>query len=468
MRYYKTLQLPGYAVNCWFDSESDPFLTQDATVKVPADKATTREDVNGVSKKHAILLFNQSVKLLPSTIGAVTCNLQQRKCAQIQQWPCKSRGYEWDEEEEDEEEEYSGYDWVDGIGSTVARSNVDHTRLISKSIFVTNFPDNTTSKDLWEVCKGYGTVVDVFIPDRKSKAGKRFAFVRFIKVDNVDRLVGNLCTLWIGRMHLHANVARFDRPPIHSSRPNISTRPAANGASSFASVLKGNPNNFNHIASSPAMVLDDECVVERDLDNFVMGEVKDFSSINNLRVLLSNEGFQHGSMIVWIDLEGRSTIQALVCDPTFSKIWVSLGVRLSFDGVCADTRFCVNVVSLGHDTYSLICHPTEENSSDPFKPSIDLNLRVNGLMANSVWILSIPFPPGFKPDERLPSWLMHRRVQGLSVFRESLLRMFYILAPQSNPLASVRYGATFRPLSAVRALDTGFRQARMPHGGIYS
>ncbi|GJT05586.1 RNA-directed DNA polymerase, eukaryota [Tanacetum coccineum] len=119
-----------------------------------------------------------------------------------------------------------------------ARSNVDHTRLISKSIFVTNFPDNTTSKDLWEVCKGYGTVVDVFIPDRKSKAGKRFAFVRFIKVDNVDRLVGNLCTLWIGRMHLHANVARFDRPPIHSSRPNISTRPAANGASSFASVLK--------------------------------------------------------------------------------------------------------------------------------------------------------------------------------------------------------------------------------------
>ncbi|GJX89851.1 reverse transcriptase domain-containing protein [Tanacetum coccineum] len=185
--------------------------------------------------------------------------------------------------------------------------------LISKSIFVTNFPDNTTSKDLWEVCKGYGTVVDVFIPDRKSKAGKRFAFVRFIKVDNVDRLVGNLCTLWIGRMHLHANVARFDRPPIHSSRPNISTRPAANGASSFASVLKGNPNTFNHIASSPAMVLDDECVVERDLDNFVMGEVKDFSSINNLRVLLSNEGFQHvrlaylGGLWVMIELTSVQT-----------------------------------------------------------------------------------------------------------------------------------------------------------------
>ncbi|GJU23715.1 RNA-directed DNA polymerase, eukaryota [Tanacetum coccineum] len=121
------------------------------------------------------------------------------------------------------------------------RSNSDHTRLISKSIFVTNFPDNTSAKDLWEVCKGYGTVVDVFIPNRKSRSGKRFAFVRFIKVGNVDRLVENLCTLWIGRMHLHANVVRYDRPPISSSRPNVAprptvksvSRPSANGASSF-------------------------------------------------------------------------------------------------------------------------------------------------------------------------------------------------------------------------------------------
>ncbi|GJQ88864.1 RNA-directed DNA polymerase, eukaryota [Tanacetum coccineum] len=195
------------------------------------------------------------------------------------------------------------------------RSNSDHTRLISKSIFVTNFPDNTSAKDLWEVCKGYGTVVDVFIPNRKSRSGKRFAFVRFIKVGNVDRLVENLCTLWIGRMHLHANVVRYDRPPISSSRPNVAprptvksvSRPSANGASSFVSVLKGNPNTIYHISTSPAMVLDDECLVERDLDNFVLGEVKDFSSINNLLILLSNEGFQHVRLVylggLWVMIE---------------------------------------------------------------------------------------------------------------------------------------------------------------------
>ncbi|GJY97027.1 RNA-directed DNA polymerase, eukaryota [Tanacetum coccineum] len=164
-----------------------------------------------------------------------------------------------------------------------ARSNADYTRLISKSIFVTNFPDDTTSKVLWSVCQTYGTVVDVYIPNCKSKAGKRFAFVRFIKVDNVDRLVGNLCTLWIGRMHLHANVVRFERASLQPS------------------------------LSAPAMVLDDTCVVKRDLDNFVMGEVKQFSSIVNLRVLLSNEGFHNvkitylGGLWVMFELDSLNT-----------------------------------------------------------------------------------------------------------------------------------------------------------------
>nr|GEX38420.1 ChaC-like family protein [Tanacetum cinerariifolium] len=63
---------------------------------------------------------------------------------------------------------------------------------------------------LWNVCKQYSQVVDAFIPNRKSNAGKRYGFVRFIRVYIVDRLVSNLCTLWMGSHHLHANVASFD------------------------------------------------------------------------------------------------------------------------------------------------------------------------------------------------------------------------------------------------------------------
>ncbi|GJY85019.1 RNA-directed DNA polymerase, eukaryota [Tanacetum coccineum] len=53
------------------------------------------------------------------------------------------------------------------------RSKEDELAKLSSSIFVTNFLDKFYAKELWTVCKQYGTVVDTFIPDRRSKAGKR-------------------------------------------------------------------------------------------------------------------------------------------------------------------------------------------------------------------------------------------------------------------------------------------------------
>ncbi|GKF21958.1 hypothetical protein Tco_0074280, partial [Tanacetum coccineum] len=47
------------------------------------------------------------------------------------------------------------------------------------------------------------------------------------------------------------------------------------------------------VSSSPALVLDDSCVVERDFSCHVMGRVKDINSIPNLRILLAKEGFEH-------------------------------------------------------------------------------------------------------------------------------------------------------------------------------
>nr|GEX90707.1 RNA-directed DNA polymerase, eukaryota [Tanacetum cinerariifolium] len=49
------------------------------------------------------------------------------------------------------------------------QSEDDQTMRISKSDFVFNFPEGCIAKDLWKVCNDYGTVVDVFIPNNKSK-----------------------------------------------------------------------------------------------------------------------------------------------------------------------------------------------------------------------------------------------------------------------------------------------------------
>ncbi|GJZ64388.1 RNA-directed DNA polymerase, eukaryota [Tanacetum coccineum] len=178
---------------------------------------------------------------------------------------------------------------------------------ISHSVYVTNFPDSINSRELWKTCSAYGTVVDVFIPFKKSKAGKRFAFVRFIKVNNLVRLVENLCTIWIGRYHLYANQVRFERPQKPNFPPlNIKTgvpsktfsstgsRKPNGHAGSYANIVNGVSTSGvpgSLISPSPALVLDDSCLVERDLSKHAMGRVKDFTSIPNLQTILMDEGF---------------------------------------------------------------------------------------------------------------------------------------------------------------------------------
>ncbi|GJZ25084.1 hypothetical protein Tco_0562543 [Tanacetum coccineum] len=134
-----------------------------------------------------------------------------------------------------------------------------------------------------------GTVIDVFIPNKKSKAGKRVAFIRFIRVLNFDRLIENLKTIWIGSFHLFTNPVRFERPKAHTIQNEKPVAPVKVPAFKQPNATyQGGPKG--HVLASllqPSLVLDDSCLVDRDLANCVMGEVRQFSSINNLQVILS-------------------------------------------------------------------------------------------------------------------------------------------------------------------------------------
>ncbi|GKC03265.1 RNA-directed DNA polymerase, eukaryota [Tanacetum coccineum] len=139
------------------------------------------------------------------------------------------------------------------------KSNEELTQKISQSVFVTNFPDFMNSRDLWKMCSAYGMVVDVFIPFKKSKSGFR----------------------------------------------------QSNGrASSYATAINGSSPLVvpsSSISPSPALVLDDTCVIDRDLSKHAMGRVKDINSIPNLRTLLMDEGFSDVKLMylggMWVMFE---------------------------------------------------------------------------------------------------------------------------------------------------------------------
>nr|GEV37249.1 hypothetical protein [Tanacetum cinerariifolium] len=163
-----------------------------------------------------------------------------------------------------------GEDWQEVPSRNHRRSNADDVSKVAKSVFVTNFPESVLAQDLWKSCSVYGKVVDVFIPSKKSKAGKRFAFVRFIKSFSAPT----------------ANAAEVPKksfvPQYFDARPG-----------SYANVGNGaSPGSYGSLLStSPVMVLEDTCLVVRKLSKHVMGKVKDFTAIPRLYTILKDEGF---------------------------------------------------------------------------------------------------------------------------------------------------------------------------------
>ncbi|GKE80725.1 RNA-directed DNA polymerase, eukaryota [Tanacetum coccineum] len=145
-------------------------------------------------------------------------------------------------------------------------SKEDQAHKITKSVFVTNFPDHFSARDLWNVCVAYGKVIDVFIPFKRSKTGKKFAFVRFIRMDNMERLIENLSTIWI---------VPYPNKSFVVPVKNIGTEQR-----SFASVLNvKNGTSFKATESTPAIVLDDDCLIKRDFSCSLMGKIKDLNAI---------------------------------------------------------------------------------------------------------------------------------------------------------------------------------------------
>nr|GEV22410.1 nucleotide-binding alpha-beta plait domain-containing protein [Tanacetum cinerariifolium] len=202
------------------------------------------------------------------------------------------------------------------------RSKEDDVARISTSIYVTNFPNSFSAKDLFYLCKQYGHVVDSFIPIKRSKNGKRFCFVRFINVFNEERKDEG------GFMGKNSHMYKKD--------------------------------NGNSVAKEPT------------------GRVKEFASLANLKVALCNEGFVNikikymGELWVLLEFVTRESIK-LFRDNVSVGSWFLQIIKASRDFVTNERIAWVEVE--GVERVNTIYEANEGSSG----------IRVNGISkANSV------------------------------------------------------------------------------------
>ncbi|XP_058776480.1 uncharacterized protein LOC131650787 [Vicia villosa] len=80
------------------------------------------------------------------------------------------------------------------------------------TFFFTSFPDKLGAKDLVRVFGDYGRVDEVVILARRNKQGRKFGFVRFFEVSDVDMLALKLDKIFLGKQNLFVNLPRYHRP----------------------------------------------------------------------------------------------------------------------------------------------------------------------------------------------------------------------------------------------------------------
>ncbi|GJT59727.1 RNA-directed DNA polymerase, eukaryota, reverse transcriptase zinc-binding domain protein [Tanacetum coccineum] len=79
------------------------------------------------------------------------------------------------------------------------------------NVYVSNFPSHLMVRKLSNICGKKGSIIDVYIAKHKNKLGQMFGFCHYSGIEKIENLIDSLNTVWIGKLRLHANIARFDR-----------------------------------------------------------------------------------------------------------------------------------------------------------------------------------------------------------------------------------------------------------------
>nr|GEW86575.1 nucleotide-binding alpha-beta plait domain-containing protein [Tanacetum cinerariifolium] len=142
-------------------------------------------------------------------------------------------------------------------------------------------------------------------------------------------LVNNLCTVWIGKLKLHANVARYqlNSGKNNYQRLNKGTNVSNGGgiknggglnssANSYANVVKKPTGVKETIDGTPTMVLDESCLNNEEFSLCLLDKVTKFVSLTNLKVVLAKERFGNiklkyiGGFWVMIVFQEEETMKA--------------------------------------------------------------------------------------------------------------------------------------------------------------
>ncbi|PNX58293.1 hypothetical protein L195_g059119, partial [Trifolium pratense] len=95
--------------------------------------------------------------------------------------------------------------------ATARNFNKDDSNSLT-TYFFSDFPESYGAKALFNAFDNYGDIMEVVIPAKRDKGGRRFGFARFDRVVNPRQFADELDAIVFGREKISVNLSRYQRP----------------------------------------------------------------------------------------------------------------------------------------------------------------------------------------------------------------------------------------------------------------
>jgi hypothetical protein len=176
---------------------------------------------------------------------------------------------------------------------------LQHLDNTTTSFFFTNFPEDASSEDLWRLFLKYGRVWEVYIPKKVDKRGRRFGFMKFKEVKEVEALTESLTDVWLGTFKLHVNRSRFNRsekkevqltnvPPLGL----LAIREEDKSGNPYRSALLGAPGSGNVRGAYMVIKAAVNESLRKELKGSVVGKLAQEKDVKRIQSILMMEGFK--------------------------------------------------------------------------------------------------------------------------------------------------------------------------------
>jgi RNA recognition motif-containing protein len=109
------------------------------------------------------------------------------------------------------------------------------------SYFITNFPEEAKTTELWSKFSRYARVAEVYIPNKLDKQGRRFGFVKFRDVIDAVELLRKISNIWMGSFKIRVNLSKFhknsEQPTTMENKSEGVIKQTTTGVKSFRNAL---------------------------------------------------------------------------------------------------------------------------------------------------------------------------------------------------------------------------------------